>query len=42
MINFILGCVLGFFVATMGFTGIAKALDDGINTVKNVNVSVEK
>ena len=42
MINFIIGCVLGFVVATMGFTGIAQALDNGINTVKNVNVSVEK
>jgi hypothetical protein len=42
MINFALGCILGFFVATMGFTGIAQALDKGIDTVKNVSVSVEK
>jgi hypothetical protein len=42
MINFALGCVLGFFVATVGFTGVAQALDGGIDKIKNVNVSVEK
>jgi hypothetical protein len=42
MINFALGCVLGFFIATVGFTGIAKALDTGIDKVKSVSVSVEK
>jgi hypothetical protein len=42
MINFIAGCVLGFLVATVGFTGMAQALDRGIDTVKNVSVSVEK
>lgn len=42
MINLIIGFVLGFFVATVGFTGVAKALDNGIETVKNVNVTVDK
>lgn len=42
MINFVVGCVLGFFVGTVGFTGIAQALDDGIDKVKSINVSVEK
>jgi hypothetical protein len=41
MFNFILGCILGFFVATMGFTGVAKALDGGIETLKNVSVKVD-
>ena len=34
MINLIIGFVIGFFVATMGFTGVAKALDSGIETMK--------
>ena len=42
MINFIIGFVLGFIVATTGFAGVATMLDNGINTVKNVNVTVEK
>jgi hypothetical protein len=41
MINFIIGVVLGFFVATMGFTGIAQALDKGLETAKSVSVKVE-
>ena len=41
MFNFIIGCVLGFFVATVGFTGVAQALDRGIETVKNVSVKVD-
>jgi hypothetical protein len=42
MINFIIGCVLGFVVATVGFTGIAQALDTGINKVRSINVDVDK
>jgi hypothetical protein len=42
MINFIVGCVLGFVVATVGFTGIAQALDTGIGKVKSINVDVDK
>jgi hypothetical protein len=41
MFNFIIGCALGFFVATVGFTGVAQALDRGIETVKNVSVKVD-
>jgi hypothetical protein len=41
MFNFIFGCILGFFVATMGFTGIAQALDNGIETMKTVSVKVD-
>jgi hypothetical protein len=42
MINFIIGCVLGFVVATVGFTGIAQALDTGIDKVKSINVDMDK
>jgi hypothetical protein len=41
MFNFIAGCILGFVIATMGFTGIAQALDKTIETVKNVSVKVD-
>ena len=41
MANFIMGCVLGFVVGTVGFTGVAKALDNTIDTVKNVSVKVD-
>jgi hypothetical protein len=42
MINFIAGCILGFFVGVVGFTGIAQALDGGIDKVKSINITVEK
>jgi len=41
MINFIIGCVLGFMVATVGFTGIASALDKGLDSAKNISVKVD-
>jgi hypothetical protein len=41
MFNFIVGFILGIVVATIGFTGVAKALDNGIETVKNVSVKVD-
>jgi hypothetical protein len=41
MINFIAGAILGFMVATVGFTGIAQALDKGIDTAKNISVKVD-
>jgi capsular polysaccharide biosynthesis protein len=41
MINFIAGCVLGFMVATVGFTGIAQALDKTIDTAKTVSIKVD-
>jgi hypothetical protein len=40
MFNFIIGCILGFFVASIGFTGIAQALDKGLGIVKNISVDV--
>lgn len=42
MINFIIGCILGFIVGTMGFTGIAQALDGGVSTIKSISISVDK
>ena len=41
MTNFIAGCILGFAVASMGFTGIAKQLDKVIDTAKTVSVKVD-
>ena len=34
MKNFILGIVFGIVVATVGFSGIAKLLDNGVNKTK--------
>ena len=42
MINFIVGVLLGFFVATFGITGVANALDKGVETLKHVKISTEK
>jgi capsular polysaccharide biosynthesis protein len=41
MFNFIIGCVLGFMVASVGFTGIAQALDKTIETAKTISVKVD-
>jgi hypothetical protein len=41
MINLIIGFVFGFFVATIGFSGIIQALDYGIETMKIVSVKVD-
>ena len=41
MFNFIIGCVLGFMVASVGFTGIAQALDKGLDSAKNISVKVD-
>jgi hypothetical protein len=41
MINIIVGFVLGFFVATMGLTGVAKAVDGVIDKVKTTTITIE-
>jgi len=41
MINIIVGFVLGFFVATMGLTGVAKTIDSVIEKVKTTNITIE-
>ena len=34
MRNFIMGFVAGLVVATIGFTGVARLLDSGVDVVK--------
>ena len=41
MVNVIIGFVFGFFVATVGFTGVAQALDKGVETAKNISIKVD-
>ena len=36
MKNFILGTVFGIVIATVGFSGIAKLLDNGVNKTKAI------
>jgi hypothetical protein len=38
MKNFLIGTVFGIIVATVGFSGIAKMLDNGVEKVKQVTV----
>ena len=41
MVNVIIGFVFGFFVATVGFTGVAQALDKGVETAKSISIKVD-
>lgn len=36
MINFIFGTIFGIIVASIGFSGVAKMLDSGMDKVKEV------
>ena len=36
MKNFILGTVFGIVISTIGFSGIAKLLDNGVNKTKTI------
>ena len=36
MTNLLIGFVLGIVVSTVGFSGIAKMADDGVNKIKEV------
>jgi len=36
MVNFIFGTIFGIVVASVGFTGVAKMLDTGMEKVKEV------
>ena len=42
MTNFLVGVVLGIVVATVGFSGIAKIADKGVDKVKEVTVEQTK
>ncbi len=39
---FIAGTVFGLILATVGFSGIAKMLDRGVDTVKEKSVELAK
>lgn len=42
MTNFIIGIILGFFVATYGVTGVIGVLEKGLTTVKTISTTMEK
>lgn len=42
MFNFIIGIVVGFFVATYGVMGVAQAVDTALTTVKQVQITTGK
>ena len=39
--NFILGVIFGIVVSTIGFSGLAKMLDVGVNKTKSVVEKIE-
>ena len=42
MINFIVGIIVGIVIATVGFSGIAKMADKGVDKVKEVTIEQVK
>lgn len=42
MRNFVLGIIFGIVVATVGFSGIARLLDRGVDTVKTQTQDLAK
>ena len=42
MRNFILGTVFGIVIATVGFSGLARLLDRGVDTVKTQTQDLAK
>jgi hypothetical protein len=42
MTNFIAGVIFGIIISTVGFSGIAKMLDNGVDKVKQVTVEQAK
>jgi hypothetical protein len=42
MKNFIVGTIFGIVVATVGFSGIARMLDNGIQKTKAIAVETAK
>ena len=42
MRSFILGTIFGLILATVGFSGIARMLDKGIDTVKTQSEEMAK
>jgi hypothetical protein len=42
MKNFIVGTIFGIVVATVGFSGIARILDNGLEKTKSIAVETAK
>jgi hypothetical protein len=42
MKTFILGFVIGLVVATVGFSGVARILDQGVETIKSTSQELAK
>jgi hypothetical protein len=42
MKTFIMGTIFGLVLATVGFSGIAKMLDKGVETVKSQSTELAK
>lgn len=42
MRNLIIGFVLGLIVATVGFSGVARLLDKGVETIKTQSQELAK
>jgi capsular polysaccharide biosynthesis protein len=42
MRNILIGFVLGIIVSTVGFTGVARMLDHGVETVKTQSQELAK
>ena len=42
MINFIVGIIVGIVIATVGFSGIAKMADKGVDKVKEITIEQVK
>jgi len=40
--NFILGVITGIVIATVGFSGIARIADNGVNKVKEITIEQVK
>lgn len=40
--NFIVGVITGIVIATVGFSGIAKMADNGVNKVKEITIEQTK
>lgn len=38
--NFVIGIIVGFLIATYGVSGVAQAIDQSIETVKHINIKV--
>jgi hypothetical protein len=42
MIKFLVGVVVGIFIATAGVSGVLKVLDKGVSTVKETSEELAK